>query len=70
MKIWINGVPLEVTEATLSFEKILQLANLQGLPTVTFSRALSPRTQGTLLPNQSIGVKAGTTITATLTDKA
>jgi Multiubiquitin len=76
VEIIVNGRPKEVTEKEISFEEVVNLAFNNEPPsgpdvviTVTYSKGEHPK-EGSLLPGQSVKVKAGMVFNVTATDKS
>jgi hypothetical protein len=74
--IIINGRAKEVTEKELTFEEVVNLAFNNEPPTgpnvvitVTYSKGEHPK-EGSLLPGQSVRVKADMVFNVTATDKS
>lgn len=74
--IIINGRPKEVTEKELTFKEVVDLAYNNDPPhgpnvviTVTYSKGIDGA-QGSLLPGQSVKVRAGMVFNVKATDKS
>jgi hypothetical protein len=75
--IIVNGRPKEVTAKELTFEEIGNLAFDNNPPTgenvvitVTYSKGDASKHEGTLLPGESVKIKAGMVFNVTATDKS
>jgi hypothetical protein len=76
VKIVVNGRPKEVTGKELNFKEVVDLAYNNDPPhgpnvviTVTYSKGVDGA-QGSLLPGQSVRVKAGMVFNVKATDKS
>lgn len=69
MKIILNGTPVEVDKDTLSFEDLRRLAGKPFADTVTYHKAVSPKT-GTLTHGCWVTVMEGTIVNVAMTGSA
>lgn len=72
--IMINGRSVTVHKNTLSYREIIELSGKTYYPdviiSITYSRALQPKTEGIVSPNGSVMVTNGTIICAVFTGGA
>jgi len=75
-QIVVNGTKHTVSDSTVSFDAVVTIAypeppaGAQLLFTVGYSRAVAPRTTGTLRAGEGVTIKNGTIFNVTATDKS
>jgi hypothetical protein len=63
VKISVNGATVEVSEPSISYERLRHIAFCgkdDRTPSITFKGAAAARTEGTLAPGESVELAEGT----------